>query len=210
MTGLDPYRGTIVEVAVIITDGDLRREVIGPNIVVHHTDEVLASMNEWSTKQHGESGLTARSRASTVTLAAAEESVLAFVLAHCRRGEKVQLAGACVYKDREFIDAHMPSLAKALHHRIVDVSSVRELARRWYQADYHAAPRSVAAHRALDDIRHTIEELKHYRRAIFRPPAAEPEGRGSAGGRERRGKPPRGKRVPGVGRGGAPPAAPAW
>ena len=167
-TGLDASKDTILEVAVIASDGELRRFIEGPNLVIHHDAATLDSMNDWSTRQHASSGLTERCRASTVSLAQAEAEMLAFLNCHCPAGSLATLAGACVYKDKEFLDARMPRLRGRLSHRVVDVSSIRELAWRWTPRHVRHAPKGECAHRALDDIRHSIEELQYYRRAMFR------------------------------------------
>ena len=167
MSGLDPAKNTILEIAVIITDGQLLRSVDGPQLVISAPEEILAGMDEWNQTQHATSGLLDRVRCSRVTLAQAQREVLAFVSRHCHRG-KAQPAGACVFKDIQFLEAHMPQLADYLHHRTVDVSSVRELAKRWFPREFRECPRTGASHRALDDIRYSIDELRYYRRTIFK------------------------------------------
>lgn len=162
MTGLSPQKHTILEAAMIASDGSLERLVDGPNLIIHHDEATLSSMNEWSERQHGASGLTERCRASTTSLADAEAALVQFVREHAG-GARAVLGGACVYKDKEFIDAHMPALAALLSHRVVDVSTVRELAFRWRPRDARSMPRRESTHRALDDIRHSINELRHYR-----------------------------------------------
>ena len=168
MTGLEVNTDSILEVAMIATDGELDRVLEGPNFVIHHDESVLENMNEWSTKQHAASGLTDRCRTSTVMLADAEEALVAFVRAHCPASRKAVLAGACVYKDKEFLDVYMPRLRPLLSHRVVDVSTLRELAWRWNPHAAQSAPRGQSAHRALDDIRYSIQELRHYRRTLIR------------------------------------------
>jgi oligoribonuclease len=187
-TGLDASKDTILELAVIVSDGELRNFIEGPSLVIHHDAATLGTMNEWSTRQHASSGLTQRCRASDVSLAQAEAELLAFVERHCPAGSLATLAGACVYKDKEFLDACMPRLRGRLSHRVVDVSSIRELAWRWMPRQARQAPKSECAHRALDDIRHSIEELKYYRRAMFRASPA-PGGSGSPGGAGGAGRP---------------------
>mmetsp|Transcript_28371 Transcript_28371/g.92652 ORF Transcript_28371/g.92652 Transcript_28371/m.92652 type:complete len:250 (-) Transcript_28371:66-815(-) len=167
MTGLDPSTCTIIEIAVICTDGHLRHVHEGPNLVIHQPDEVLAGMNEWCIEVHGKSGLTQRVRESTTTMAEAEAEVLAFVQRFSRY-QQANLAGNSVGKDRQFLEAYMPELAAHFHYRIVDVSSVKELCYRWYPEDARKAPRKKCTHTALSDIRESIEELKYLRRAIFK------------------------------------------
>lgn len=169
MSGLDPRRERILEIATIVTDSELNVVAEGPEIVVHQPDALLAAMDEWNTTHHRDSGLTERVRASTVGEAEAEERTLAFLRRHCAEGEAV-LAGNSIWQDRRFLVEGMPRLLAFLHYRMVDVSSVKELVRRWYPAVLEAAPRKVGAHRALDDVRESIEELRHYRAHAFRAP----------------------------------------
>jgi oligoribonuclease len=172
MTGLDASKDNILEVAMIATDRDLETLIEGPSLVIPHGDDVLASMNEWSLAQHASSGLTERCRRSSTSLKEVEEALIAFLREHSPsdRPRSAILAGACVYKDKEFLDAHMPRLQPLLSHRVVDVSSVRELAKRWHPMAQRACPRNdTALHRALDDIRYSIEELRYYRTAVFQP-----------------------------------------
>ena len=168
MSGLDPSTHTILEVAVIASDGRLSTLVEGPSLVIHHDDDVLNAMNDWSREQHAASGLTERCRASTVEMAEAEEAMCAFVSEHSD-GRPAVLGGACVYKDKQFLDTYMPMLRGLLSHRVVDVATVRELARRWQPSAARNAPKGETKHRALDDIRYSIEECRFYRDACWRP-----------------------------------------
>ncbi len=168
MTGLDPERERILEMATLITDGDLEVIAEGPELIVHQSDELLDAMDEWNTKHHGESGLTDRVRASTVSEADAEKATLDFIREHCER-RSAPLAGNSIHQDRRFLVRYMPTLDEFLHYRNVDVSTVKELSRRWYPAEFAAAPAKKGSHRALDDIRESIEELRYYRRSIFAP-----------------------------------------
>lgn len=169
MSGLDPMHHTILEVAVIASDGALEKLVDGPSLCIHHGDDVLEKMNDWSTNQHGSSGLTERCRTSSTSLADAEAALLTFVETHAG-GRPAVLGGACVYKDLEFIARHMPTLRAKLSHRVVDVSTVRQLAWRWQPTAARHAPRGEgSSHRALDDIRYSIDELKYYRDTLFKP-----------------------------------------
>merc|ERR1719263_2170550 len=168
MTGLDPTQHTILEIAIIASDGALRTLVEGPNECIHHDEATLGAMNEWSQTQHASLGLTERCRSSRVQLADAEEMLLAFVRQHAG-GRPAVLGGACVYKDKEFLDRHMPQLCKCLSHRVVDVSTLRELARRWQPTASRRAPRGESNHRAIDDIRYSIEECRYYRDSCWKP-----------------------------------------
>ena len=167
MTGLDPRRDQVLEIACIVTDGTLDHEIEGPEIAIHQPDEVLEGMNEWCIEQHGKSGLTQRCRESTVGLEEAETRVLEFLQQHTKPG-KVPIAGSTVHCDLAFLRQHMPRIAEHLHYRIVDVSSVKELCKRWFPHQWREAPKKVLAHTAMSDIRESIQELRYYRRTIFR------------------------------------------
>jgi len=206
MTGLQPREHHILELAIIVSDGELSRTIDGPEMVIHHEDIVLNTMNEWSTKQHGDSGLTDRCRASTVTLADAEDALVAFVTAHCLSGVPAVLAGACVYKDLEFIEVHMPRLRALLSHRVVDVSTVRALCRVWYPGAARRARGTLGSpadcqHRALEDIRYSISELRYYRQHCFKPSGC--NSGGGSGGRGSGGRGIGSKGTTKSGRGGA-------
>ena len=165
MSGLDVDSCAILEVAVLVTDGGLNELAEGPDLVVHQPGEVLDAMDEWNTTHHGKSGLTERVKASTTDVAAAETAVLQFLAAYAKAGES-PLAGNSVHQDRAFIDRYMPRLATYLHYRNVDVSTVKELAKRWYP---ELPPfEKQKAHRAMSDIRESVAELKYYREKIFR------------------------------------------
>lgn len=168
MTGLEVDACSIIEIAVLITDGQLGRVVEGPDLVIHQSEAVLAGMNEWCVEQHGKSGLTQRVRESRVSLEEAETAVLAFVAAHTQPGTAT-LAGNSVHCDLAFIKRYMPRLASHLHYRIVDVSSVRELASRWFPNHSRRAPRKSMQHTAKADILESLEELRFLRKAIFKP-----------------------------------------
>lgn len=167
MTGLDPDRERIIELAVLVTDAQLGVVAEGPHLVVHQPESVLAAMDDWNTKHHHESGLVEKVRASQLDEAAVEEQVLAFLAEHV--GEKsAPLAGNSVHNDRMFLRRYMPRLEAFLHYRIVDVSTVKELVRRWYPQVFAQRPAKKGSHRALDDILESIEELRYYRRCAFR------------------------------------------
>ena len=167
MTGLEPDRERIIEAAVLITDGQLEVVAEGPNLVIHQPDDILAAMDEWNQKHHGESGLIDKVRASTVTEAQAEAELLAFIRQYCQP-RTAPLAGNSVHQDRRFLCRYMRELDEYLHYRIVDVSTVKELVRRWYPEEFAAAPQKRERHRALDDIHESLAELRHYRQIAFR------------------------------------------
>ncbi|HET6582263.1 MAG TPA: oligoribonuclease [Nannocystaceae bacterium] len=165
MSGLDPERCAILEIATIVTDADLNILAEGPDLVVHQGEEVLAAMDEWCTKHHGDSGLTAQVQASKIDLAGAERLTLEFIAEHT--GPRASpLCGNTIWQDRRFLLRHMPGLEAHLHYRLVDVSTIKELVRRWYPE--LKAPPKAESHRALDDIRESIAELKFYRDHVFR------------------------------------------
>ncbi|KAJ2162234.1 hypothetical protein GGF46_000851 [Coemansia sp. RSA 552] len=167
MTGLDPQQDTIIEIACIVTDAELNVLERGDDIVIHQSQQVMDAMGDWCKEHHGHSGLTQSVLASTVTMAEAEASVLALVKRHCPRPRTGVLAGNSVHADRAFLSRYMPKLTAYLHYRIIDVSTVKELARRWNPRVLAAAPAKKTAHRALDDIAESIEELRHYREQLF-------------------------------------------
>ncbi len=165
MSGLDPERCEILEIATIVTDGALNVLGEGPDLVVHQPDSVLDAMDEWCTQHHGESGLTAQVKASTISLAEAEAQTLEFLAQHCASGAS-PLCGNSIGQDRRFIVRYMPRLDAFLHYRSVDVSTIKELCRRWYPG--LQAPPKRECHRALEDIRESIAELRFYQQNIFR------------------------------------------
>jgi oligoribonuclease len=167
MSGLDPASCEILEVAVVVTDGDLNELAVGPHLIVHWPDAVLNAMDAWCTEHHGASGLTAAVRRSTLTIDRAAQQVLAFLQARVPKGAS-PLCGNSIHQDRAFIRKSMPEVDAHLHYRNVDVSTVKELVRRWYPALPPYQKRET--HRALDDIRESISELRMYREAVFRPP----------------------------------------
>lgn len=168
MTGLDPDRHVIVEVAALVTDAELNILDDGIDLVVHATDAELAEMDDFVTEMHGSSGLTEQIKASTVTIEEAEEAVLGLVEKHC--GEhRPPLAGNSIATDRMFIREQMPRLDAVLHYRMIDVSTVKELTRRWFPKAYYNQPDKGMAHRALADIVESIRELDYYRRSVFVP-----------------------------------------
>lgn len=167
MTGLDASRDRILEIACVITDNELTVIAQGPSLVIHQSDEVLTTMSAWCIEHHGKSGLTQESRASLVTEADAQAHVLAFIKEHCI-AQTALLCGNSVWQDRTFLQAYMPDIVDYLFYRIIDVSTVKELARRWYPTDAHTHFAKPEAHRALGDVYSSIAELKHYREHFFR------------------------------------------
>ncbi len=165
MSGLDPERCEILEIATVVTDADLGVLGEGPDLVIHQPDAVLAAMDTWCTEHHGASGLTDAVKGSSIDLATAELRTLTFLRELCEPGLS-PLCGNSVYMDRIFINRHMPALGEFLHYRTVDVSTIKELVKRWYPT--LSTPPKRESHRALDDIRESIAELRHYREAVFR------------------------------------------
>lgn len=165
MTGLDINTDHIIEMSCVVTDSDLDVVAEGPHIVIHQSNEVMQRMGAWCVQHHGQSGLTQQVLDSKTTLIEAEMIMLQFVKQHTPP-KKCVLAGNSVHADKKFLDKYMPSFMDHLHYRIVDVSSIKELARRWYPC--LEAPAKKGSHRAVDDIYESIEELKFYRQNIFR------------------------------------------
>ena len=169
MTGLDPARHVIVEVAALVTDAELNIIDEGVDLVVHATDAELAEMDDFVTQMHSDNGLLDDIKASQVSLAEAEDAVLGLVEKHCDPAHPAPLAGNSIATDRTFIRAQMPRLDAALHYRMIDVSTVKELSRRWFPKAYFNQPQKGMAHRALADIVESIRELDYYRRSVFVP-----------------------------------------
>ena len=168
MSGLDPDNDRILEVAVLVTDAELNVVAEGPNLVVHQSDEVLAAMDEWNTKHHGQSGLTQRVRESNIDEAQVSAALLDFLSEHTEK-RKAPLAGNSIHQDRRFVARYLPEVEQWLHYRNVDVSTLKELAQRWYPKQYSGRPSKKGSHRAMDDLMESIEELKYYRQALFLP-----------------------------------------
>ncbi|MBA3539158.1 MAG: oligoribonuclease [Deltaproteobacteria bacterium] len=169
MSGLDPERERIIEMATILTDGNLVEIATGPDLVIHQSDEILAAMDDWNRKHHTSSGLVERVKSSTVDDATAEAQTLAFINAHVGPKDRPVLCGNSIHQDRRFVRRYMPALEARLHYRMVDVSSIKELARRWYPQVVAKQPAKRDSHRALDDIRESIDELRFYRAHVFAP-----------------------------------------
>jgi oligoribonuclease len=169
MTGLSLEKDVLVEIAVLVTDSDLNLIGEGIDLVIKATPEQLAAMNDFVTQMHTDSGLITEIP-SGISVAAAEDAILAYLETTGTITGKSPLAGNSVSVDRNFIARDMPRLTEYLHYRTVDVSSIKELARRWYPKIYFASPAKTGNHRALGDIQDSIEELKYYRTAIFIDP----------------------------------------
>ena len=166
MTGLLLSRDALVEIACIVTDSELNELDEGIDIVIHTDDETLAGMPDVVREMHTTSGLI-NEIPSGVALADAEDAVLAYVRKHVPEPRKAPLAGSSVYVDRGFIARDMPALDEYLHYRLIDVSTIKELSRRWYPRAYFASPKKNGGHRALADIRESIAELRYYRAAVM-------------------------------------------
>lgn len=165
MTGLDPDNDVIIEVATLVTDAHLNILAEGPSLAVHQSNEVLDAMDEWCTNQHGRSGLTQRVKDSTVSEAEAEAQTIAFLKQYVPAG-KSPMCGNSICQDRRFLYRYMPELEKFFHYRNLDVSSVKELARRW-KPEVLEGLKKNGTHLAMDDIRDSVNELKHYRERFF-------------------------------------------
>ncbi len=165
MTGLDPFSDQIIEIATIITDSRLNVLAEGPVIAIHQPDEVLAAMDEWNTKQHNSSGLVERVRASNYDLAAAEQATLAFLQQWVPKGAS-PMCGNSICQDRRFLARLMPDLEAWFHYRNLDVSSLKELAKRWKPQILEGFEKKNS-HLALDDIRESIAELAWYREHLL-------------------------------------------
>ncbi|KAF9168920.1 Oligoribonuclease, mitochondrial [Mortierella sp. AD011] len=167
MTGLEAT-DKLIEIAVIITDDELNIVAEGPNLIIHQPKEVMDNMNQWCIEHHENSGLTAAVLASKISTDEACTQVLDFIKKHIPEPRHGILAGNSVHADKVFLEREMRPIVDHLHYRIVDVSTVKELSRRWYPSEFKHAPRKKEAHRALDDIKESIKELEYYRGAVFK------------------------------------------
>jgi oligoribonuclease len=172
MTGLDPSRHTIVEIATLITDDQLEIVAEGPDLVVYQPEAALAEMDPVVVEMHTKSGLLEQIRASTLNLEEAGRLTLDFIRTHVPNERSVPLCGNSIGTDRRFLAAYLPEIEHYLHYRSVDVSSVKELVRRWYPGVLSARAGKQGSHRALDDIRESVAELRYYREHVFVSPAA--------------------------------------
>lgn len=169
MTGLVPSTHRIVEIATLVTDDDLEIVAEGPDLVLAASEEDLAAMDDVVRTMHTRSGLLDAIAASTLTLEEAGAQTMAFLREHVPEARTVPLCGNSIGTDRRFLAAHLPEIEEYLHYRSVDVSTVKELARRWYPGVTAGAPRKAGSHRALDDIKESVAELRYYRSAVFLP-----------------------------------------
>ncbi len=170
MTGLDLSKDKLIEIAALVTDSELEILGEGVDIVIHADDDALAGMPDVVKKMHAKSGLTEEVRASTVSLEEAQQQVLAYIREHVPVAGTVPLAGNSIATDRGFISRDMVELDTYLHYRMIDVSSIKELSRRWYPRIYFGQPAKGLAHRALADIKESIKELQYYRQTVFVAP----------------------------------------
>jgi oligoribonuclease len=174
MTGLDPARHVIVEIATLLTDDDLQLIAEGPDLVVHATEEELSAMADVVVTMHTRSGLLDQIRASTISVADAGAQTLAFLKEHIPAANTVPLCGNSIGTDRRFLALQLPEIEEFLHYRSVDVSTLKELAKRWNPAILGEAPRKAEGHRALDDIRESVDELRFYRTHFLKGPDPAP------------------------------------
>ncbi len=161
MTGLEPETDVIIEIATIVTDSNLNVLAEGPSLAIHQPDAALDAMDEWCTNQHGKSGLTQRVKDSDISVSDAEQQTIAFLQQYVDKGCS-PMCGNSIGQDRRFLNKYMPELEAFFHYRNLDVSSLKELARRW-KPEVAAGVQKKGSHLALDDIRDSIDELKHYR-----------------------------------------------
>ena len=171
MTGLDPAHNVIVEIATIVTDDELNIVAEGPDLVIGATPEQLEDMDDVVRRMHTTSGLLTAIGESTVTVDYAATATLEFVRCHVPTAGSVPLCGNSIAMDRRFLRHYMPALDEYFHYRTIDVSTLKELCKRWYRDLYSARPQKATAHRALDDIRESVAELSYYRDLLFRTPA---------------------------------------
>jgi len=172
MTGLEPARHVIVEIATLVTDDELQIVASGPDLVIHQPAEALAAMEPVVRDMHTRSGLLEAITASTVTLEAAGKATLDFIRTHVPEPRTVPLCGNSIGTDRRFLASYLPDIENHLHYRSVDVSTIKELARRWYPSVIDSVPKKATTHRALDDILESVSELRFYREKLFVPVTA--------------------------------------
>lgn len=161
MTGLEPATDVIIEIATIVTDSDLNILGEGPSLAIHQPDELLDAMDEWCTNQHGKSGLTQRVKDSSISVAQAEQKTIEFLKPYVEAGVS-PMCGNSIGQDRRFLNKYMPELEAFFHYRNLDVSSLKELAKRW-KPEVAAGVVKKGSHLAMDDIKDSINELKYYR-----------------------------------------------
>ena len=175
MTGLDPTTEVIVEIATLITDDDLNVIAEGPDLVINQPEAVLSTMDPVVVEMHTKSGLLTAIRASTVTLEQAGTATLEFIKQHVVEPRTIPLCGNSIGTDRRFLVRYLPEIENYLHYRSVDVSTIKELVKRWYPGIEITRPTKSGAHRALDDVRESIRELKFYRENVFKENTATPK-----------------------------------
>jgi len=168
MTGLEPDVDAILEIATLVTDDDLEIVAEGPDLVIHHPTVVLDQMDDFVRRMHTNSGLLEACVTSTTSLTEAGTATLEFLQAHIPEAGTVPLCGNSIGTDRRFLARWLPDLESFLHYRSVDVSTIKELARRWHPEVIKSAPEKAGGHRAMDDIRESVAELCHYRTELFR------------------------------------------
>jgi oligoribonuclease len=166
MTGLTVQTDVILEIACVITDGNLKVVAKHPSVVIHQPEEKLVSMEAWSREHHTKSGLVDQVRNSTITVHAAEEQILSFIKQHCTPQTGL-LAGNSVWQDRTFLLAYMPRIVQYLHYRLIDVTSIKEVVKNWYPDNPNVYFKKKDMHRALEDVYESIAELNHYRTNFF-------------------------------------------
>ena len=167
MTGLDPATEVIVEIATLITDDDLNVVAEGPDLVIHQPETMLVAMDPFVVQMHTSSGLLTAIRESTITLAQAGAQTLEFIKKHVPEPRTIPLCGNSIGTDRRFLAKYLPEIENYLHYRSVDVSTIKELVKRWYPGLEISRPTKAGAHRALDDVQESIRELKFYRENVF-------------------------------------------
>lgn len=168
MTGLEPDRHVIVEIATLITDDDLNIVAEGPDLVINQPAEALAEMDDFVRNMHQRSGLLEAIESSTIQLSDACDATMAFIKEHIDNPASVPLCGNSIGTDRRFLAAYLPEIESLLHYRSIDVSTIKELSRRWYPEALKDAPQKAGGHRALDDIRESVEELRYFRTTVFK------------------------------------------
>lgn len=166
MTGLNPDKDAILEIATIITDNELNIIAKGPHIIIHHDPQTLEIIDDWPKEVHTKSGLLKQVAESTITTIDAYNQTLDFIKKHCKENESL-LAGNSVWQDRAFLKRYMSGIVSYLHYRIIDVSTIKELVHRWYPNNPHIEFEKKDTHRALEDIEESIEELKYYKKHFF-------------------------------------------
>jgi oligoribonuclease len=169
MTGLDLGKDRLIEVAALVTDPDLNLLGDGVDVVIHADEVALGSMIQVVREMHDKSGLTDATRLATITVAEAEDMIMSYVTTYVKEPRTAPLCGNSIATDRGFLARDMPRLDSHLHYRMIDVSSIKELSRRWFPRAYFGQPQKGLAHRALADIRESIRELEYYRRSVFVP-----------------------------------------